>query len=113
MVTETLRRLCKQSGAIDVGKRWQRKFLRTFSLEWITPLDYGAVQVAGFARSAADALELVKEGFEFFIANAEILDCHAVWYEALAVALRDMALEAQFLRQNAPVLTIPMHATTT
>src|SRR5450759_2644659 len=109
MVAAVLRRPGKQRGAVDVCKRWQRKFLRTLSLERITPLDYGAVQVAGFARGAADALELVEAGFEFLIADAEILDRHAVGYEALAIALRYVAFEAQFFGQNAPVLTVPVH----
>lgn len=109
MVTKVLRRPIKQRGTVDVCKRWQRKFLGTFSLERITPLDYCAVQVAGFSRGAADALELVEEGFELLIADTKILDRHAVGYEALAVALRNVASETQFLRQNAPVLTIPMH----
>src|SRR5450759_3812471 len=112
MVAEVLRRAGKQRGAVNVGQRWQRKFPSPLSLERITPLDDCAVQVAGFARGAADALELVETGFEFLIANAEILDRHAVGYEALAITLRNVALEAQFLRQNAPVLAITVHPPT-
>src|SRR5659263_703973 len=113
MVAEVLRRPGEQRGAVDVCKRWQRKFPGTLSLERIPALDDCAVQVAGFARGAADALELVEAGFEFLIANAEILDRHAVGYEALAIVLRYVAFEAQFLGQNAPVLAIPVHTPTT
>src|SRR5659263_21048 len=102
MVAEVLRRPGEQRGAVDVCKRWQRKFPGTLSLERIPALDDCPVQVAGLARGAADALESVKAGFEFLIADAEILDRHAVGYEALAIALRNVALEAQFLRKNAP-----------
>src|SRR5476651_1717144 len=109
MVAELLRRLGKQRSAVHVCQRWQRKFPRAFPLERITSLDECAVQVAGFARSAADMLEAVEKRFQLLIADAEILDCHAIGYEILAVALGDVALKAQLLRQHAPVLAIPVH----
>jgi hypothetical protein len=56
---------------------------------------------------------LVEKGFEFFIAYAEILDGHAGGDEALAVTLHHVASEAQLLRQNAPVQTIPVHTRAT
>ena len=67
------------------------------------------MQIACFARGAADALESVETGFELLIANAEILDRHAVGYKALAVTLGHVALQAQFLREYAPVLAVPVH----
>src|ERR1035437_4957920 len=113
MVAQLLRRLGKQGGSVDVCQRWQWKFPGAGPLEGISPVDQGALQVAGLARGAADALELVEARFKIVVGDAEILDGHAVGYEVLPVAFRDVAPEPQFFGQHAPVLAVPAHTPAT
>ena len=82
-------------------------------LKWIAAFNYFAVEISGFARGAADALELIEIGFQFRIADAEILDGHVGGNKALSITLRYVASETQLLGRNAPVLTIPVHTSAT
>ena len=113
MVAEVLCCFGKQCGAINIGKRRQRIFRRPLSFEWITAFNYFAVEIAGFARGAANALELIKTGFQLLIADAEILYGHVGGNKALSITLRYVASEAQLLGRNAPMLAIPMHPSAT
>src|SRR5450759_3625512 len=113
MVAQLLRRLGKQRGSVNVCQRWQWKFPGTGSLEGISPVDQGALQVASLARGAADALELVEARFKLLVSDAEVLDGHAVGYEVLPVAFRDVAPESQLFGQHAPVLPVPVHTPAT
>src|ERR1700722_2721981 len=77
--------------------------------ERITPLHNLATEIASCTRRAARVFETIVEGFELVVSDAPILDRHIFGEERCSVALREMRLQHEVRRQEAPHLPVPVY----
>ena len=110
LVAEFLGGLRKQRVAVALLLRRRRIGPRARALERIAAVLDRSLEIAGFARRAAQIFELVVMRLEIVVGDAPILDGHVLRQEIGAVALRQVTAQHEIGRQKAPSLGVPMHA---
>ena len=83
---------------------------RARSLERIAAFENLPFQIACRARRPAKIFELVVMRLEVVIGDATVLDRHVVGQKIRAISLRQMRLEDEVGRQEAPGLRVPVDA---
>ena len=110
MPAEVARGLFEQHGAHAALERRQRVLPPARALVGVATRLDDAVQIAGLARDPAQVLESVVIGLEIVVGDAPVLDRHVLRNEVRSVALDGMAPHLEIGRQEAPRLSVPVHA---
>jgi hypothetical protein len=105
---EFARGLAEALGGIGVQLRGQRKVVATRRFEDVAVADHFVVDLVCLTRGAEHFLGEVEMRFEFFVADAVVLDRHPFGNEAFAVAFLIVAAYPQFVRHDAKMHARPM-----
>src|ERR1700722_19421366 len=86
---------------------WVRS--RARALERITALLDLSTQIPCGARRATQILESIVVRLEILVRDTPVLDRHVLGQKGGAITLREVGLEHEIRRQEAPGLRIPVH----
>ena len=107
------RRLVEQHGRGAAFQWRQRIATLACTFERVAAGLLHAADIAGGAGNAAQVFEAVVVRLQFVVCNAPVLQVHGFGDELPAVALLGMRADLEVLRQEAPALTVPVHARAT
>ena len=96
--------------AVALLLRRRRIRPRARALEGVAAVLNRSLEIAGFARRAAQIFELVVMRLEIVERDAPILDGHVRRQETGAIPLRQVTAQHEIARQEAPGLGVPMNA---